>query len=378
MTLQPVTFEEVQALVKQQPRLLPRGGGSKPALSTPPAGVASLNLSGLTGVIEYQPEEYTITVLAGTPVAQVEQLLAQHGQYLPFDPLLSEQGATLGGTVAAGLSGPGRQRYGGVRDFIIGVRFVDGQGQLVRGGGKVVKNAAGFDLPKLLVGSLGRLGVLVELSFKVFPGPAAYATLRLDYPHLETALTDIFRLTNSSLELYGLDLEPVAGDETAQKRGNGRSWRMWARLGGLTEAMPARLDRLREFLLSPKGGASLAEAVDGSVESQLWAQAKAFEWVPANWALVKIPVTLKRIPKLETQLNGVDAPRRYSAGGNVLWLAWPGPVNQALNPLLVELGLSGLVIWGSTDQPRLGINPGEAFGRRVKQALDPQGRFLEL
>jgi glycolate oxidase FAD binding subunit len=85
-----------------------------------------------------------------------------------------------------------------VRDFLIGVRF-GWQGRLVRGGGKVVKNAAGFDLSKLMVGSLGRLGVLVELTFKVFPGPEAYTTLKLDYSHLEVALTDIFRLTTSSL-----------------------------------------------------------------------------------------------------------------------------------------------------------------------------------
>ena len=108
-------------------------------------------------------------------------MLAEHGQYLPFDPPLAAAGATLGGTVAAGLSGPGRYRYGGVRDFVLGVRFVDGMGNLVRGGGKVVKNAAGFDFPKLMVGSLGRLGVLAELSFKVFPQPPAFATLAVSY-----------------------------------------------------------------------------------------------------------------------------------------------------------------------------------------------------
>jgi glycolate oxidase FAD binding subunit len=342
--------------------------------------VSSLSLINLTGIIEYQPEEYTFTALAGTPVAEVEKLLAEHGQYLPFDPPLVGQGATLGGTVAAGLSGPGRQRYGGVRDFIIGLRFVDGQGQLVHGGGKVVKNAAGFDLPKLMVGSLGRLGVLVELTFKVFPGPAAYATLAVDYPHLETALTDIFRLNNSSLELYGLDLEPVGVGETEQHQN--RPWQLWARLGGLPEAMPTRLERLREFLLSPKGGAVAAKVLEGSVEAQLWTLAKAFDWSPPGWPLIKVPVTLKQIPHLEAHLNGTKARRRYSAGGNIAWLAWPSPTNQAwrshLNSLLTGLELSGLVISGPPGEPRLGVNPGAAFTRRIKQALDPAGRFLDL
>src|SRR4029450_4463398 len=90
--------------------------------------------------------------------------LAARGQSLRCDPFLLDAGATLGGTVAAGLSGPGRFRYGGLRDFILGVRFVDGLGRLMHMGGKVVKNAAGFDLPKFLVGSLGRFGVLAELT----------------------------------------------------------------------------------------------------------------------------------------------------------------------------------------------------------------------
>lgn len=382
-TLRPATIEEMQEWVRTYPRVLPRGGGTKPALSTPSAGVTGLELAGLTGVTEYQPEEFTFTALAGTPVKEVENLLMQHGQYLPFDPLWAHQGATLGGTVAAGLSGPGRQRYGGVRDFLIGVRFVDGKGRLVRGGGKVVKNVAGFDLPKLMVGSLGRLGVLVELTFKVFPGPEAYATLKLVYPHLEIALTDMYRLMTSSLELYGLDLEPeLRGGETG-RRGDGKNhWILWVRLGGLSEAMPARIGRLREFLLKPKGGAGDVEVIETATEAALWQQVKEFTWVPAGWALVKVPLTPKHISPLETHLNRTETRRRYSAGGNIIWLAWPTSNAEAgldkLNSLLTRLELSGLVLLGPPGSIRLGVNPGAPFARRVKQALDPGGRFLEL
>lgn len=376
MNLRPTTPEEAQALVQGQPRLLPCGGGSKPALSTPPPGVSSLDLSGLSGVLEYEPDEYTFTALAGTPVAEVEKLLARHGQYLPFDPLLAAKGATLGGTVAAGVSGPGRQRYGGVRDFLIGVRFIDGEGKLVRGGGKVVKNAAGFDLPKLMVGSLGRLGVLVELTFKVFPGPAAYTTLKLTYPHLETALTDIYRLATSPLELHALDLEPAA--EGGSKK---QSWTLWTRLGGLPEALSARRERVREFLLAPKGGATAAEVLDGPAESEVWQQVKNLSWTPEGWALVKVPLTLKRIPTLEARLNKVETRRRYSAAGNVVWLAWPAAQPEwrsKLNDLLTSLEMSGLVLLGPAGSAQFGVNPGASFTRRVKQALDPQGRFLDF
>src|SRR5439155_368623 len=137
-------------------------------------------LSRLSGIVEYEPSEFTFTALAGTPLKAIIAALAERGQYLPFDPPLADAGATLGGTIAAGLSGPGRVRFGGLRDFILGVRFVDGEGRILRMGGKVVKNAAGFDLPKFFVGSAGRFGVLAEITFKVFPRPAATRTLRLD------------------------------------------------------------------------------------------------------------------------------------------------------------------------------------------------------
>ncbi|MEP7358215.1 MAG: FAD-binding protein, partial [Anaerolineales bacterium] len=144
VAIQPRSIQELQAAVAANDHVIVRGAGSKPAL-TPPAQAGGLTLDAaqLSGVLEYEPGEFTFTALAGTPVRLVRDLLKEHGQYLPFDPPLAEQGATLGGTVAAGLSGPGRYRFGGVRDFILGVRFIDGTGELIRGGGKVVKNAAG-------------------------------------------------------------------------------------------------------------------------------------------------------------------------------------------------------------------------------------------
>ena len=204
----PKDADEVQGIVRESTKVLPRGAGTKGTLSSAADdGVTIVEMTGLDGVLEYDPGEYTITALAGTPVKDVSGQLAEHGQWLPFDPLLVERGATLGGTVASGLSGPGRFRYGGVRDFLIGVRFVDGEGRLVRGGGKVVKNAAGFDFPKLLVGSLGRLGIMVELTFKVFPGSEALSTLRFDYGGLDESVDALVRLSTSTLDLQALDLE---------------------------------------------------------------------------------------------------------------------------------------------------------------------------
>ena len=170
----PKTVEEVASLVKAGTRWLPVGAGTKPTPASPPAGYTAFSLTALRGIVEYEPGEYTFTARAGTPISEIAAELARHGQYLPFDPLLAEAGATLGGSIAAGLSGPGRLRYGGIRDFILGVQFVTGAGEVARGGGKVVKNAAGFDFPKLLVGSLGRLSSLVEAIVQSLPPPGRH------------------------------------------------------------------------------------------------------------------------------------------------------------------------------------------------------------
>ena len=348
--LYPTSPAEVQEAVRSQPRVLPRGGGSKPALSTPREGQAVLEMSGLSGVLEYDPGEYVLVARAGTRLAEVEQLLAQNGQYLPFDPPLVEQGATLGGTVAAGLSGPLRQRYGGVRDFILGVQFVDGEGSLVRGGGKVVKNAAGFDLPKLMVGSLGRLGVLTELAFKVFPFPKATATLRITFPALEAALEALYKLAGSPIELYALDLEAPAT--------------LVLRLGGLPEALSARLERLQLFF-SRSG-----EVLQGEGEALYWRSLN-----PLNLGegyLVKVALTARQIPALEKALGG--APRRYMSAGNLLYVAWNDDLER-LDTLLKSENLSGLVLKGTTPRPQIGIDLGQVMGHRVTAALDPQGKF---
>lgn len=356
----PTSLAELQACVLAAPRLLPMGGGTKPALSTPPEGTASLALTGLSGIQEYDPGEYTITALAGTPVATVAAALAEHGQYLPFDPPLARAGATLGGTVAAGLSGSGRYRYGGLRDFLIGVQLVDGRGQLVHGGGKVVKNAAGFDLPKLMIGSLGRLAVLAEITFKVFPAPPAYATLRVDYPTLAAAAAAMANLRRTAFDLLSLDLAPAAPGHAEVA--------LLARIGGPSAVMAERLAKLRERLGS-------GTPLEGDTDAALWQRASEFDWVPAGMALVKAPLTPHHLLPLDQRLAAAGAHRRYVAGSSLVWIAWPGPL-EVLSDLLASAGVSGLVLRGSTAHPLIGARQDQLFRGRIVAALDPQQRFL--
>jgi glycolate oxidase FAD binding subunit len=359
VSLRPETVEDVQEALRDHERVLPRGGGTKPALSRPPEGTVTLEVSGVTGIEDYDPEELTFTARAGTSLTDIETALAENGQYLPFDPPLVGAGATLGGTVAAGASGPLRYRSGGVRDFILGVRFIDGEGRLVRAGGRVVKNAAGFDLSKLMVGSAGRLGVMVELSFKVFPQPQAWATLTVDCAGLDEALAMIGALATAPFDLEALDLEPPG--------------RLRLRLAGIADAMPARLERL-ERILERSG-----ERLEGEEEGALWRDVRDFAWVAEDAAVVKVALVAKRVPQLEAKLEPLAVERRYGAGANIAWLAWPEErPAQELDELLRPLGLAGVFLTGSPERPMVGAHAGGAFAQRVKSALDPSGRFPEL
>lgn len=360
-SLAPQSVEEVQEAVLQAARLLPRGGGTKPALSTPPAahGAAVLDLGGLAGILAYDPGEFTFTARAGTPLAQIEAALAENGQYLPFDPPLAQSGATLGGTVAAGLSGARRHRYGGLRDFLLGIRFVDGQGRLVRGGGKVVKNAAGVDLPKLLTGSLGRLGVLVEVTFKVFPNPPAFATLRLPCRSLAETRASLRTLATAPLDIESVDVTMDEGPV------------LWVRIGGLAGVLGERAARLCSLL---GGGETLAEGED----ARFWRQAAEFAWVPPGAALARVSLNPHLLETLAQEATSAGAAIRFSAAGHVAWIAWNQPAEH-LDALLARLGLSGLLLRGKSDgSPLLGVRPDAGLLGRISGVLDPSRRFLPL
>jgi len=154
-----------------------RGGGSKDFYGAVPVGEL-LDTTGYRGIVSYEPTELVVTVRAGTPLAELEAALKEKGQCLPFEPPHFGAGATVGGMVAAGLSGPRRAAVGAVRDYVLGVKLIDGKGGLLAFGGQVMKNVAGYDVPRLMAGSLGTLGLLTEISLKVLPLPMAGMTLR--------------------------------------------------------------------------------------------------------------------------------------------------------------------------------------------------------
>jgi glycolate oxidase FAD binding subunit len=269
--------------------------------------------------------------------------------------MLLEAGATLGGTICAGLSGPGRFRYGGLRDFILGVRFVDGMGRLLRLGGKVVKNAAGFDVPKFFVGSLGRFGVLAEATFKVFPRAAATRTLKFNVDGADTAARVLTEAANTRWEADALDVLP-----------GGRSI-----LLRLAAPEPA-LDPISGEVLARWPGALLSAEEAAST----WTDLGEFRWAHAEGALVKVPLTPDRVSALHQSLAAMDDARlQVSAGGNVAFIS----VHDAagLDDRLRALQLGGMTLRG-TAPLWLGLRRSSEIAHKVKEALDPQHRFPSL
>lgn len=171
-------MERVRDAAARQAPLRIRGGGSKDFHGGVPLQGEELDTRAYRGIVSYEPSELVVTARAGTPLAEVETLLAEHGQCLAFEPPHFGPGATVGGMVAAGLSGPARASVGAVRDFVLGVQLINGRAEHLTFGGQVMKNVAGYDVSRLMVGAWGTLGLLTQVSLKVLPLAPAEATLR--------------------------------------------------------------------------------------------------------------------------------------------------------------------------------------------------------
>ena len=347
----PGTVDELVEFVRATPRVVAVGAGTKPRLAAAPPDFAPVSLRNLSGVVEYEPSEFTFTARAGTPLREVVAALGACGQYLPFDPMLAGAGATLGGTVAAGLNGPGRIRFGGLRDFILGVKLVDGEGRLLSLGGKVVKNAAGFDVPKFLVGSAGRFGVIAELTFKVFPRPLALRTLRLDAADGARKAAALMALARGRWELDALD---AAVGEGA----------VFARIASHADA----LDPLTQDLLQQWPGAVMTPG-DANL---LWQSVTEMRWTHTGGTLAKAAITPRDVPDFIAWVRAQPAARGWvSCGGNAGFAScpagatltgskWPSVTLRGDGPLYAS--------------PR----PSAAIFANVERAFDPKGKFPPL
>ena len=338
-----------------------------------------LDLRCLDGIVEYEPSEFTITARSGTPITSLVEALSSHNQYLTFDPLLAASGATLGGTVAANASGPGRVRHGGVRDFVLGVSWVDGEGRARRAGGRVVKNAAGLDLPKLMVGARGRYGPMTELTLKVFPREPARGTVLVHHLDGDRLLGLYESLARSPFELDGLE---------ARNSGSRRSgWSLAIRLAGRHDSLRHRLSALETWARVRAPSDHDVEVLDGEAEPAFWRSLAQMSWAEPQRPVVKIPCTLESFQALEAMGVLATSERVFSASQQIL-VEVDRDTASALDAALVHLDLPSQVLrWGvgessgdaSRDLPSdLGPVQHTVFHERIEQALDPLGRFAPL
>lgn len=220
------------------------GGGSKRFYGRAPRG-EPLAVAGHRGIVSYEPTELVLTARAGTPLREIESALAANDQMLAFEPPHFGDNATLGGTIACGFSGPRRPYVGSARDFVLGIKLINGKGEILSFGGQVMKNVAGYDVPRLMVGALGTLGVLLEISLKVLPRPEREITLRFTLP-VESAISRMNAWAGQPLPLSaacyagGFLYVRLSGSENAVQAAR-------RKLGGDEEANAAELwPELRE------------------------------------------------------------------------------------------------------------------------------------
>ncbi|MFH1141945.1 MAG: FAD-binding oxidoreductase, partial [Chloroflexota bacterium] len=273
----PVSEEQVSAALdlaaKEQLAVVPRGSGSLMALGGVPERVdVVLGLGRLSGSIEHAPADLTVTVGAGNMLASLQQTLAEEGQWLPLDPPLAWQ-RTVGGTLATGLAGPLSLAFGTARDMVIGMRVAGADGVITKSGGKVVKNATGFDVAKVHLGALGTLGIILEATFKVTPLPKKDGTLRAVFESLGDAVV-------ASQDLMGQPFAPQAV-EVAMTGANGEGEAqpgclVYARFLGAASGIERRLKECGACLR--QAGASNVEGLEGEIATQTWRWLADFGW----------------------------------------------------------------------------------------------------
>jgi len=337
------------------------GGDTKAFYGRRVDAAQSLSTTGHHGIVHYDPVELVATVRAGTRLRDLERALADNGQRLAFEPPHFGDDATVGGMVAAGLSGPRRPWVGAVRDFVLGVRVITFEGKHLRFGGEVMKNVAGYDLSRLMVGAQGTLGVLTEISFKVLPIPQAHACLRLELPLAEA----LDRLT-----AWGREPLPITGaahdGEALHIRlegGEGSVSATRQRLGGESEE-PLFWSQLREQRLPFFDG-----AFDGTFDT------------PAGRTLWRLSLpTLARTPALEGDWF-------IDWGGAQRWLQSPeersseenGPESDThIKEVAIAAGghATRFTPNANGDSPFTPLAPVLAkYHRQLKQRLDPQAIF---
>ena len=366
----------VQAARTAREPLAREGQGSKRGMLRPVQAARSLSARGLTGVTLYRPAELIISARAGTPLAEIEAALAEKGQQLIAEsPYLNGVFGTsaqpsIGGVVAANLSGPRRITWGATRDHVMGLRFINGAGEVIRSGGRVLKNVTGLDLCKLLSGSYGTLGVITEVTLKVLPKPETSATLLIEMPDLASAVAALSAGLGSPFGVSAAAALPQRDHVVAALR-----------LEDFAASVAYRMEKLRGVL-----GSFGAQRVMEDHESRaFWRGVREVESLQAmpGEAIWRVSVRPSAGPRIAAEADAIGGRAMLDWGGGLVWIAAaPSIDNHAAISAAAEAEAGAAMLFRAPEPLRLAVPvlPAEAaplakIGARVKEALDPIGLF---
>ena len=379
--------EAVQWAIANDAPLDVVGQGSKRGLGRPAQTRATLDVSGLTGITLYEPEELVLTARAGTPIAEIETLLAENGQEMQFEPIDYgplhgfERGAgTIGGVVSCNLAGPRRLKAGATRDHVLGVRLVTGRGEAIKSGGRVVKNVTGYDLSKGVTGAFGTLGVLTEVTIKVLPRAEHETTLVLRGLTDEAAAKAMARAMGSSAEVSAAAHLPELVAARVADGALASSPATLLRVEGFETSVAYRLDTL-ERLLGGAGGAM--ERIEGDASRVVWRDVRdavpfADGTMRPVWRVSLAPTDGWRAVEAMRMGAGVDA--FYDWQGGLVWMRMEGdPETDALRRITAKLGGQAVLARAEpgvrASVPVMEPEPPAlaALSARLKEQFDPHG-----
>ena len=365
--MRPETEAELAEIIKGAAAPLSIRGGNTRGMA--PAGEV-VEAGGLSGVEIYEPGALTLVVKAGTPLAEVEAMLAAEGQRLPFEPmdhraLLGTAGVpTIGGVAAANISGPRRVQVGACRDTMLGVRFVDGNGVILKNGGRVMKNVTGYDLVKLMAGSYGTLGVLTEVSFKVLPQPEAAACVLVEGLPDEAAVRAMSAALGSPFDVTGAAHAPVGVDGSPVTM---------IRVEGFEGSVAYRAEQLKT-LLGQYGDVAVETAPERLAAGWTWIRdVEAFAGQEGDvW---RISVKPSEGPKVAAALDAKGV--IYDWGGGLVWALVPA--GRDIRPALSGIGGHATLVRASSEtKARVAMlqpepAPVAALSKGIRQKYDPRG-----
>lgn len=369
--------EVMQACARGGRRVAFLGGGTDVGVGAPPRALDALVRTGrLDRIVEHAPADQIVVAEAGLPLAALQRALAAHGQRLALDPPLAER-ATVGGVVAANACGPLRTRYGTARDLIIGVTVVRADGVAARGGGKVVKNVAGFDLPRLLVGSLGTLGLVATATFRLHPLPEASATVAVEGPSPDEARA-------LAVGLREAQLDPAAAALLAE----GGALRLGVRFEGFGPGVRQQAERLAG--LATRAGLRAA-ILDEAGAAALWGRQEALR--TSGDVRIRLGAPPSALPRLVPALLeplGAALGAAWASLDPVVGSGFAGGAASEAGAAAAALGRARAAVEGlggtvSLAAAPAGVRAGfDAWGppppalevmRRLKARLDPDGRL---